>query len=62
MVPADDPTDATIKELSTLLSADDIVIVAIDEQSLRELGRWPWSRRIHADLVRTLKAGSAAAK
>jgi len=41
--------------------AEDIVIVAIDEQSLRELGRWPWSRRVHADLVRTLTAAGAKA-
>ncbi len=41
--------------------AEDIAIVAIDEQSLRELGRWPWSRRVHADLVRTLTAAGAKA-
>lgn len=41
--------------------ADDIVIVAIDEQSLREIGRWPWSRRIHAELIRTLSAAGAKA-
>ncbi len=29
----------------------DIVILAIDEQSLDRLGRWPWSRRLHARLV-----------
>lgn len=40
--------------------ADNIVIVAIDEQSLRELGRWPWSRRLHAQLIR--KLGAAGAK
>ncbi len=40
--------------------AADIVIVAIDEQSLRALGRWPWSRRIHAELIR--KLGAAGAK
>ncbi|MES2579383.1 MAG: CHASE2 domain-containing protein [Pseudomonadota bacterium] len=34
---------------------DDIVIVAIDENSLSELGRWPWSRQIHADLIQRLK-------
>lgn len=28
-----------------------IVIVAIDEESLQVLGRWPWSRRIHADFI-----------
>ncbi|MGX5732014.1 CHASE2 domain-containing protein [Pseudoxanthomonas beigongshangi] len=28
-----------------------IAIVAIDEKSLGELGRWPWSRRQHARLI-----------
>lgn len=28
-----------------------ILIVAIDEKSLSALGRWPWHRRIHADLL-----------
>ncbi len=28
-----------------------IVVVAVDEKSLAELGRWPWSRRVHARLV-----------
>jgi len=32
----------------------DIVIIAIDGHSLRELGRWPWSRRTHADLINRL--------
>jgi len=35
--------------------ADDIVIVAIDETTLRELGRWPWSRAVHAALLDRLK-------
>ncbi|MEN8802573.1 MAG: CHASE2 domain-containing protein [Thiogranum sp.] len=34
---------------------DDIVIVAIDEATLRELGRWPWSRAVHAALLDRLK-------
>lgn len=35
--------------------ADDrILVVAIDEKSLAELGRWPWSRRTHADLLARL--------
>ncbi len=29
----------------------DVVIVAIDEKSLREVGRWPWSRDVQAELV-----------
>ena len=35
--------------------ADDIVIIAIDEASLRQLGRWPWSRGVHADLLARLQ-------
>ncbi|MET0814094.1 MAG: CHASE2 domain-containing protein [Pseudoxanthomonas sp.] len=31
-----------------------ILVVAIDEKSLAELGRWPWSRRTHAELVERL--------
>lgn len=42
-------------------SADDrIVVVAIDEKSLSELGRWPWSRRVHAQLIDRL--GDAGAR
>lgn len=37
----------------------DIVIVAIDENSLSKLGRWPWSRRLHAALVDRLKDDGA---
>jgi CHASE2 domain-containing sensor protein/nitrogen-specific signal transduction histidine kinase len=29
----------------------DIIIVAIDEDSLTKIGRWPWSRQMHADLI-----------
>lgn len=32
----------------------DIVLVTIDEHSLSELGRWPWSRRAHAKLIERL--------
>lgn len=31
-------------------------VVAIDERSLTELGRWPWSRGVIAELVKALKA------
>ena len=30
---------------------DDIIIVAIDDYSLSELGRWPWPREYHARLI-----------
>lgn len=37
----------------------DIVLVTVDKNSLDELGRWPWSRRIHAELVDRLSAAGA---
>ena len=37
----------------------DIVLVKIDDQSLRQVGRWPWPRRYHAQLTDALtKAGA----
>lgn len=41
-------------------SLDDTVIVAIDARSVVELGRWPWSRQRHAELLQRL--GDAGAK
>lgn len=32
----------------------DIVILAIDNKSLEEIGRWPWNRSIHAELLTSL--------
>lgn len=33
-----------------------LLIVAIDNDSLRQLGRWPWSRDVHADVLDQLTA------
>ncbi len=41
--------------------ADEIIIVAIDDESLRELGRWPWPRSIHAELIDRLDRESPRA-
>ncbi len=38
---------------------DDIIIVAIDDFSLAELGRWPWPRTTHAQLIRRLSVAKA---
>lgn len=37
-------------------AGDRIVVVEIDQKSLAELGRWPWSRRTHAELIDRLSA------
>lgn len=39
---------------------DEIVVIAIDDESIRNIGRWPWSRSLHASLVD--KLGAAGAK
>jgi adenylate cyclase len=39
--------------------SDDIVLVLIDEQSIREIGRWPWSRAVLADGLKRLAASGA---
>lgn len=39
----------------------DIVIVAIDEPSLQALGQWPWSRRVHAELLDRLSQAGVRA-
>ena len=41
--------------------SDEIIIVAIDDESLRQLGRWPWSRSIHASLIDKLELESPRA-
>jgi adenylate cyclase len=39
--------------------SDEIVLVLIDDQSIREIGRWPWSRAVIADALARLAAAGA---
>ena len=39
--------------------SDKIAVIAIDDQSIANLGRWPWPRAIHAKMVDILAAGHA---
>ena len=40
-------------------ASGEIVLVKIDDEALRQVGRWPWPRRNHAQLTDTLtKAGA----
>jgi len=38
-------------------SNEDVVIIAIDDASLSQIGRWPWPRAIHAALLNRLVEG-----
>ena len=40
-------------------ASGDIVIIAIDEQSLRQFGNWPWPRRYDGQMVDRLMAAGA---
>lgn len=37
-----------------LTPRQDIAIIAIDDKSLQEIGRWPWDRAVFADLIKKL--------
>ena len=36
-----------------------IAIIAIDDDSIANIGRWPWPRNLHADMHQILKQGGA---
>ena len=38
--------------------SDRIAIIAIDDQSIANIGRWPWSRSVHAQLIDQLPSGA----
>ncbi len=40
---------------------NNVVIVAVDDASIKTIGRWPWGRSIHAELISLLKADGAKA-
>ena len=44
---------------STRVPSDKIAVIAIDDQSIANLGRWPWPREIHARMIDILSAGHA---
>ncbi len=41
-------------------ASGDVVIVAVDDASIEEVGRWPWPRPTMARLVRVLESSGAA--
>jgi PAS domain S-box-containing protein len=47
--------------LPTGPAPNDVLIVAIDEASIAALGRWPWSRAVHASLLDRLRGDGARA-
>ena len=46
---------------STRIPSNKIAIIAIDDQSIANIGRWPWSRDIHAEMHTMLAEAGAKA-
>jgi len=44
---------------TTRIPSDKIAIIAIDGVSIDNIGRWPWTRDLHAELVKKLSDGGA---
>lgn len=47
--------DTITQLLDEPLQADDIALIAVDDRSVEGMGRWPWSRSVHAELIAKLK-------
>ena len=46
-------------KMTSKTPSDKIAVIAIDEQSIANIGRWPWSREVHAKLIDQLAAAKA---
>ena len=46
--------DQRLRWRGQLPTSGQVVVVAIDEKSLQEIGQWPWSRILMAELIETL--------
>ena len=59
-----EPAEDWMRDLRNLArrhqASGQVVIVAIDDPSIRELSRWPWPRRYHGELVRNLTDAGAS--
>ena len=50
--------DTFVSLLGRDVDDEQIVIVEIDDKSIAALGRWPWRRAYHAELIDRLSEGS----
>lgn len=57
--PAEDMLRVVRNSFHVHKASGDIVLVAIDERSLRDVGRWPWPRHQYAKLTNQLSAAGA---
>ena len=46
---------------STRIPSDKVAVIAIDDESIANIGRWPWPRDVHAHMHEILTEGGARA-
>ncbi|HEY6280189.1 MAG TPA: serine/threonine-protein kinase [Burkholderiales bacterium] len=51
--------DLGVKASSSRNPSEKVAVIAIDDQSIANIGRWPWSREVHAKMI-DLLAGAKA--
>ncbi|PQZ94419.1 MULTISPECIES: CHASE2 domain-containing protein [Pseudomonas] len=51
----------SLRRLTPLPVDPRILLVTIDDSSIKKLGRWPWPRNLHADLIDRIQAARPAA-
>src|SRR5579864_7695348 len=54
LVQLDQPLYDLFMRVNSRPARDDIIIVGIDDYSISQLGRWPWSRTLHAQLLNNI--------
>jgi diguanylate cyclase len=58
--PADEQLRLLRDQARSAQAGGKIVIVEIDARSLEQVDKWPWPRRVHADLIDKLRAAGAS--
>jgi serine/threonine-protein kinase len=53
--------DLALRASPSKAPSERVAVIAIDDASIAAIGRWPWSRDIHAQLLDALKRGGAKA-
>lgn len=49
----------TLQQFAPIAPSSDLVLVEIDDDSVAQIGRWPWSRAVQAAMVDRLRLAGA---
>ena len=57
--PLEDVLRVARNKMSPVAASGDIVVVTIDDESQKQIGAWPWPRKVHGELIRRLTDAGA---